>query len=101
MVFLLINSIDYKTNDNISKLVAKISNLTFGAYILSWIPDNIFYPKMIGRVPEIQSRMKYCVLMVLIVAIVALVLSWGVQIVRQILKIVVHKIRKMLYKGKE
>ena len=101
LVFLLINSIDYKTNDNISKLVAKISDLTFGAYILSWIPDNIFYPKMIGRVSEIQSRMKYCVLMVLIVVIVALVLSWGVQIVQQILKIVVHKIRKMPYKGKE
>ena len=56
---------------------------------------------MIGRVSEIQSRMKYCVLMVLIVVIVALVLSWGVQIVQQILKIVVHKIRKMPYKGKE
>ena len=56
---------------------------------------------MIGRVPERQSRMKYCVWMVLTVVIVALVLSWGVQIVQQILKIIVHKIRKMPYKGKE
>ena len=101
LVFLLINSIDYKVNDKKGKVIAKISNLTFGAYLLSWIPDNIFYSRMSERIVEVPSRMKYCVLMVIIVATVALMLSWGVQRVQQILKFMHQKVCGMIYKAKE
>lgn len=50
LVFMLLNSFNYKENTCISKMIRYISSLTFGAYILSWISDKIVYAQLIQKV---------------------------------------------------
>lgn len=60
LIFLFINSIRYKPAPEwLRKLIALISDLTFGAYILSWIPDQVTYPVLAAAVPEVPSRIFY------------------------------------------
>ncbi len=82
LIFLIINSIKYKKKGPVfSKIIALISELTFGAYIVSWIPDNYFYPKLIDRVSDMQLRFNYFPVMVLNTILISLVLSLGIHIV--------------------
>lgn len=77
LVFLIINSIKYKKKGPVfSKAIALISELTFGAYILSWIPDNYFYPKLIDKIPDMQLRFNYFPLMVINTILISLILSF-------------------------
>lgn len=82
LVFLLINSIDYNGLGRMAKIVLKkVAGLSFAAYLLSWIPDQIFYPILISRVPKMQLRINYAPQTVLLIIIVSLILSAMVQIV--------------------
>ena len=60
LIFLFINSIRYRpVPEWLQKLITLISGLTFGAYILSWIPDQITYPQLNATVPEVPNRIFY------------------------------------------
>ena len=39
-----------------ARLLARISVLSYGMYMLSWIPDNLLYPRLIARFPEATAR---------------------------------------------
>ena len=44
MIFLFIINLDLtKLNINIKKIIVKISELSFGMYLVSWIVDNFLY----------------------------------------------------------
>lgn len=75
LVFLLINSIDWKL-DTCANTIRKLSGLTFAAYLLSWIPDNIFYPLLKEHVPDMVQRINYFPLIVPAVILTSLVLSY-------------------------
>ena len=76
LVFLIINSVTYPTWLRNAKLIPQISALTFGAYLMSWIPDNVFYPMLNEQVGKTQLRFNYFPVMVVLVAVSALLLSW-------------------------
>ena len=60
LIFLFINSIRYKpASEWLRKPIALISDLTFGAYILSWIPDQVTYLVLAAAVSEVPSRIFY------------------------------------------
>lgn len=81
LTFLVINSINYpKPNKAISKAVSYISNLTFGAYILSWIPDNMDYPKLIKSISVMQRRFNYFPLLVGKTIVISLIISLGIHL---------------------
>lgn len=58
LVFLTINSIDFpQPGAAAGKLLAHISELTFGAYLLSWVPDQLIYPMLLARIADSRTRM--------------------------------------------
>lgn len=82
LVFLIINSIRYqKIPPLVRKTVALLSELAFGAYILSWIPDHYAYPKLIAAVPNMPTRFNYFPVMVLHTVLVSLALSLVLHLV--------------------
>ena len=82
LVFLIINSINYRKPSQLAIKATKfISNLTLGAYLLSWIPDHYFYPKLIKVVPQLTERFRFFPLMVGKTIIASLLLSFSVYIV--------------------
>lgn len=56
-------------------VLKKIAELSFGAYLCSWIADSIFYPKFKELVPDIPERMKYYLIMVPLIIVTSLILS--------------------------
>lgn len=91
LMFLLINSINYKSSKWISKIITYISGLTFGAYILSWIPDNVIYPELIKRIPIMQQRLEYFPVCVGMTIIIALILSFLVEIILKKIRVFIAR----------
>ena len=52
-----------------------LSNFVFGAYLVSWIFDDLFYPMLRKSVPEMQLRQEWFPVMVLAVTVCSLTLS--------------------------
>lgn len=52
-----------------------LSNFVFGAYLVSWIFDDLFYPMLRKSVPEMQLRLEWFPVMVLAVTVCSLTLS--------------------------
>jgi uncharacterized protein (DUF2062 family) len=52
-----------------------LSNFVFGAYLVSWIFDDLFYPMLRKSVPEMQLRLEWFPVMVLSVTVCSLTLS--------------------------
>ena len=93
LIFLLINSIHYSLGSKGEKIVKLISNLTFGAYILSWIPDNYIYPQYINVIPEMQHRLNYFFIAVGGVIVSSILLSLFVQTIIKLLERINGKIK--------
>lgn len=86
LAFLLVNSIRYPGRSAaVRKVLAYVSKITLGAYLLTWIPDVLFYPKLNAAVPEQWMRLNYFPLMVGLTVVVSLLLAVVVQTVVQLL----------------
>lgn len=86
LVFLLVNSIRYPGRSAaVRKVLAYLSRITLGAYLLTWIPDSRFYPRFDAAVPEPWMRLNYFPLMVGLTVVVSLALAAVVQTVVQLL----------------
>lgn len=53
----------------------RLSSLTFAAYLLSWLPDQILYPILNEHVPQMTLRFRFFLPLVLTSAVVSLILS--------------------------
>lgn len=74
--FLLILHLDLqKLPVSISKIILKISSLSFGTYLLSYIVDNVIYPYFNLLVPNVLHRLNWYFIVVPLVFICALTLS--------------------------
>ena len=58
------------------KVIIKISELSLGIYLSSWIFDNAFYPRFNAMIPEITSRMNYFFIIVSLVFICSFTVSF-------------------------
>ncbi|MDO4739619.1 MAG: acyltransferase family protein [Eubacteriales bacterium] len=77
LLFLLINSIDFsRIRGRLAAFLGTLSGISFGAYLLSWIPDNFVYPLLMARFASIQERLPYFVPVVGFVIVVSLVLAF-------------------------
>lgn len=56
-----------KLGDKAHWLIQKVSRLSLAAYLLSWIPDQYFYPILIQHQPSVPMRLNYFPIMVVIV----------------------------------
>lgn len=80
LVFLLINSIQYpKPCQAVSKTVGLLAELTFDAYLLSWIPDTVNYQKLDEAVSDMPARFAYFPVMTGVSAGISLVIALPVH----------------------
>lgn len=81
LTFLVINSVHYPSWILQSKIVKKVAALTFGGYLLSWIPDKMLYPILKQIEPQMSLRFNYFPVMVVLVTFMALILSYSVDMI--------------------
>ena len=75
LVFLFFTNLNYsKVPAKISKALAYLSSLCLGAYLVSWIFDDIFYPAILEN-PRVLNRFWMMPIVVLEIAISSLFLS--------------------------
>ena len=80
LLFLCINSVRYpKIPDGAARVLAFISKITLGAYLLSWIPDNFIYRRLNAAVPNMPTRLNYFPLTVLLTVVTSLAAAALVQ----------------------
>lgn len=77
-----------------------ISDLTLGAYLLSWIFDQITYPRIAVRYPEISQRYIYFPECILISVLGSLVLSANVWVLWKLFEKLLDVIKKKIGKPK-
>lgn len=76
LVFVFFLNLDYSRLPRaVLWLLRKVSALSLGAYLLSWIFDQAFYPILNARVPQMTDRLEYFFLLVPTVAVSSLLLS--------------------------
>lgn len=81
LVFCLIGSLSIKTLPDIAgRTVVLISELTLGAYLVSWIGDQIFYSKWLASVWDVHIWVKYFLPIVGIVILLSLALSFCIHL---------------------
>lgn len=80
LLFSLFQNMTCSTPGFLSGLVARISKLSLGAYLLSWIPDQYFYPMLIARQPSAPLQLAYFPIMVCVVMLCSLVLAAVVEV---------------------
>ena len=77
LVFAFLININYeKVPDKLSLLIQKISGLSLGGYLLSWIFDTEFYPVLAEKVPLVTDRLVYYFVMVPLVFVLSAVASY-------------------------
>lgn len=67
------------------KLLERLSGLCLGAYLVSWVFDDIFYPKLNAAVPVMPLRLNYFFLIVPPVIILSFALSWLLSLIQRAL----------------
>lgn len=65
------------------KILAKLSDLCLGAYLLSWIFDSILYPRLNAAVPDMQLRMNWFFLIVPTSIILSFALSYVLSLIQK------------------
>ena len=77
LVFALFLNTNYdKMPSRLVRIIQKISGLALGAYLVSWIFDTEFYPKLAEKVPAVVNRLEYYVIIVPVVFVLSLLASY-------------------------
>lgn len=99
-LFIFINSINFKAVPKfVSKALAKLSDLSFGAYLASWMLDQWFYPKHLNKViPVMEDRLWTYLPCVLLAITVAYILSFVADTIYKAGSIVASDIAKEIRK---
>lgn len=82
----------------LKKMIVKISELSLGIYLISYIFDNKFYPILNEHVPIVRYRLNYFVIMVLCVFICSAILSQLINWLYQLWHFCYLKIKEQLGK---
>ena len=94
LFFAFFDNLDYsKFPAKLSKLLSKISELSFGVYLLSWIFDTHFYKILNSAVSDMPLRLNYYPVIVPIVFICSLTLSLVINYIHKLLALLVTKAR--------
>lgn len=76
LLFQLVRSLgDFGCSARGRRIWARLSSLTFAAYLLSWFPDQILYPVLIAHVPQMTLRLGLFLPVVLTSAGISLILA--------------------------
>ena len=81
---LLLKIDDSKIPAKMHKPLKTLSDITFGAYLMSWVFDDFFYAKLCAAVPEMPMRLNWFILMPLLTFVCALACSYVLNIIYNI-----------------
>lgn len=97
-LFIFLNSINFKSMPRLlAKFLAKLSDLSFGAYLASWMLDQWFYPKHLNKmVPVMEDRLKYFIPCILLAVTVAFIVSYIADLIYRAGSVVVTDIAKTI-----
>ncbi len=70
----------------LARFIQKLSGLSLGAYLLSWIFDKALYPLLLERVPEVIYRLEFYVVMVPIIFVLSLSASYLISIIQLVIE---------------
>lgn len=77
LVFVFIINLNYdKLPNKISGIIQKISGLSLGGYLVSWIFDSEVYPILSQKVPSVVDRLEYYIIIVPIIFVLSLMTSF-------------------------
>lgn len=62
-------------------VISKISELSLGIYLVSWLFDDFFYKFLNTKVPTVSERLPYFLIMVILVFISSFITSWIISII--------------------
>ena len=95
LLFLFINSFHYRPLPTWGlKRLVLISNLTFGAYLLSWIPDQIIYPVLNAAVKDVPDRIFNFPIYTGKTVLISLLLSFLIFVLSSCLKTAITSLQK-------
>ena len=99
-LFIFINNINFEAAPKLlKKFLAKLSDLSFGAYLASWMLDQWFYPNVLNKnVPVMEDRLKWYFPCVLLAVTVAFIISFVADLFYKAGSIVVSDIAKEIKK---
>ena len=89
-----------KVKPGFSKMIAKLSELTLGAYLISWIFDNYFYDFLRDNVKVMTDRLYWFPVMVILVTVSSLIISYIMNQIYSVLSFVFTKIKSTIIKKK-
>ena len=77
LVFVFFININYdKMPANLARLAQRISSITLGGYLVSWVFDKAFYPILSQKVPSVTDRVEHYIIIVPIVSILSLLVAY-------------------------
>lgn len=88
LTFLFLLRLNLKKCPKILKIIiSKISDLSLGIYLISWLFDDLFYEILAKRVPAFSQRLPYFFQMVFGVFICSLIISWIISLIYKIFRV--------------
>lgn len=101
-LFIFVNSINFKSVPVfLGKALGKLSDLTFGAYLASWMLDQYMYSKVLNvKVPIMEDRLLWYVPCVLLAVTVAFLISFLADIFYKAGAIIASDISKAIRKSR-
>lgn len=101
-LFIFVNSLKLESVPKFAgKTLAKLSDLTFGAYLASWMLDQYMYSKVLNvKVPIMEDRLWWYIPCVLLAVTVAFIISFIADLFYQAGSIIVSDITKEIKKKK-
>lgn len=89
-LFYFVNNINFKRVPNmVRKCAGKLSDLTFGAYLGSWVMDYLLYNHYKNQIPEMDDRLYYYIPIVLLQLTGAFIISFLANSVYEIPTLIV------------
>ncbi|MBQ8572529.1 MAG: acyltransferase family protein [Ruminococcus sp.] len=101
-LFIFVNSINFKAVPNfVSKALAKLSDLSFGAYLASWMLDQYMYSKVLNvKIPVMEDRLVWYIPCVLLAVTVAYFISFIADLFYKAGSIIASGIAQAIRKAK-
>lgn len=94
LLFSLFSDLDYsRISSGWKNVLSTISEISLGAYLVSWIFDQIFYPLLNDAVPTMASRLPWFFVLVPAVFLCSVCLSWILNQIYLFCKKLVHNSR--------
>ena len=94
LLFAFFDNLNYeKAPAKLSRILAKLSSITFGAYLLSWIFDTAFYKILKQHAPTMPEQFNYFIIITLASYICSLAASYVLELIYSLISRLLLKIK--------